>query len=533
MTPAAQTSDPRSRQASVATEKSLPSWLLADDPRHSARPIDSVSVAALAYLALPNLIFLAGWLRWPFAAFFSLLLLWSARTAIDWRQVRWRCPYRAAPALLIVATAFAWCALGGAGHFLAAPIDWMVRDTVLGDLVFGEWPVAYAAKEGTYYILRSAIGYFLPAAVVAKALGVASADLALYLWTVLGTAIFLFSLPLPRRPGAGLALALLLVVSFSGMDLLGVLASQGEWPELPVRLEWWTRFSYSSLAAHLYWAPNHALPIWLASALFYRHWQHPAFPGFALLLLALLPIWTPFGLPALLPFIALAVLQFLAEPRRRPLPVVPLLVMILMVTLMARFLGMDVDGIGTAPPLAGATGTASETATRDHLLAYLAFVALEFGALALALWSRLRHSRGILLFATLTLLLLPLLSFGPSNDLLLRASLASLVMLLLLTLSVLRSAGRPTLDLGYPWLIVLILLIGAFTPFHEAARATMVPRWPPSYLQNLVEQQGGSFPPHYVARLDRPDMRLLLREPSLTPDRERRRTASSGGQRER
>ena len=79
----------------------------------------------------------------------------------------------------------------------------------------------------------------------------------------------------------------------------------------------------------------------------------------------------------------------------------------------------------------------------------------------------------------------------------------------------------------------LILLIGAFTPFHEAARATMVRRWPPSYVQNLVEQQGGSFPPHYVARLDRPDMRLLLREPALTPDRERRRATSPGGQRER
>ena len=532
MTPAVRSRDPGSGPELKTTGKPRPCWLLAHDARDSATPIDSISVAALLYLALPNLIFLAGWLRWPFAVFFSLLLLWSARTAVNWRHVRWRGPYRAATALLIVATAFAWCALGGAGHFLAAPIDWMVRDAVLGDLVFGEWPVAYAEKEGTHYILRSAIGYFLPAAVVAKALGVASADLALYLWTVLGTTLFLFSLPLPQRPGAGLALALLLVVSFSGMDLLGVLAYQGDWPELPVRLEWWTRFSYSSLAAHLYWAPNHALPICLASALFYRHWQHPAFPGFALLLLALLPIWTPFGLPALLPFIGLAVLQFLAEPRR-PLPVVPLLVMILMVTLMARFLGMDIGGIGTAPPLAGATGTASETATRDHLLAYLAFVALEFGALALALWSRLQHSRGILLCATLTLLLLPLLSFGPSNDLLLRASLASLVMLLLLTLSVLRSAGRPTLDLGYPWLIVLILLIGAFTPFHEAARATMVPRWPPSYLQNLVEQQGGSFPPHYVARLDRPDMRLLLREPSLTPDRERRRAASPGGQRER
>lgn len=88
---------------------------------------------------------------------------------------------------------------------------------VLGDLGHGEWPVSYAEKDGIHYILRSAIGYFLPAAALAKVAGIQLADLALYLWTVLGAALFLLSLPLPRQTGLRLLLQLLLVVMFSGM----------------------------------------------------------------------------------------------------------------------------------------------------------------------------------------------------------------------------------------------------------------------------------------------------------------------------
>lgn len=179
----------------------LLSRLLSHDRANSVRPLDSLSIAVLAYLALPNFIFFIGWLRWPFALFFSLLLACSFGTAIDWRQVVWRWPCRMSAGLTLVTAALVWCAFGGAGHFVAAPIDWQARDAVLGDLVYGDWPVSYAFREGAHYILRSAIGYFLPAALLAKALGIQVVDLALYLWTALGTALFLLSLPLPQRLG--------------------------------------------------------------------------------------------------------------------------------------------------------------------------------------------------------------------------------------------------------------------------------------------------------------------------------------------
>jgi hypothetical protein len=489
--------------------------LVSHDKGNSDKPLDSLSVVALTYLALPSLIFFLGWLRWPVALFLLLLVASSVVVAIDWRQILWQLPYPAPVLLTVLVAAFVWSAFGGAGHFAAATIDWTVRDAVYGDLVYGTWPVSYAEKDGAHYILRSAIGYFLPAALLAKAVGIHLADLALFVWTALGTALFLLSLPLPHQLGWRLPFLLVLVVMFSGMDLLGVLAYQGDWPEFPGRLEWWTYFSYSSISAQLFWAPNHVLPIWLASSLFYRHWHNSAFPGFALVLVALLPIWTPFALPGLAPFLLLAVLQFYVSGERR-LPLLPLLSAFLVVVLMARFLTLN---IGDIPTTLGVHVTRSNN---DFLLSYLSFTLLEFGALALALSLRLRHSYGILWIAAGVLALLPFVVFGPSNDLLLRASVPSLIMLMILTLRVFQPGGSRSVKNDTPWLILLFLIIGAFSAVYEVGRATSVRRWLPDYSATLIDQQGGVFPAHYIGRLDRADMRLLLRDPTLVPGREQR-----------
>ena len=505
----------RSAGTRASVTRALLASLLSHDRVNSVRPPDLLTIAALAYLALPNFIFFIGWLRWPFALIFSLLLAYSFRTAIDWQQVVWQLPYRKSVCLTIVTAALVWCAFGGAGHFVAASIDWQARDVVLGDLVYGDWPISYAIRDGVHYILRSAIGYFLPAALFAKMLGIQVVDLALYLWTALGAALFLLSLPLPQRPGLRLLLLLLVAVMFSGMDLLGALAYWGEWPEFPVRLEWWTRFSYPSLSGQLFWAPNHALPIWLGTTLFYRHWQHPAFPPFALLLCSLLALWTPFALLGLAPFFLLSVLQY-GVSQNQKIPLTPLITTILVMALMGRLLTLNIDEIPATSSLQQA-GTA-----KGFVLSYLGFALLEFGALSLAMSLRLRHSCGILWISVATLGLLPLLVFGPNNDLMLRASAPSLVMLLILTLTIFQPANTPPAQGTKPWLIVAMLSIGAFTPIHEFGRAVMVRRWLPNYDHTLVDQQHGVLPPHYIGRFDRVDLQWILRDPAIIPGRAQR-----------
>jgi len=75
--------------------------------------------------------------------------------------------------------------------------------------------------DGYPHILRSSIGFFLPAAVIGKLAGIATVDLALYVYAALGFSLFLLLLPLPTRPGRLLFGLLLVTIFFSGMDYLG------------------------------------------------------------------------------------------------------------------------------------------------------------------------------------------------------------------------------------------------------------------------------------------------------------------------
>ncbi|MBK7955613.1 MAG: hypothetical protein IPK02_17575 [Candidatus Accumulibacter sp.] len=205
-------------------------------------------------------------------------------------------------------TSCAWSAFGGGSHFMHANPDWQIRDAVLGDLINFDWPVHYSlSSQGSALILRSAIGFFLPPALFGKIFGLAHLDLAVYVWTAAGVLIFLLLLPLPRRGGWRLTVALFVVIFFSGMDFLGVVIATESMPIFPLRLEWWVPLSYPSLTNQLLWAPNHCLPIWIATLLYFRHRHGAEFLRIMVAALPLTLIWTPFAVIGLLPFVALGV----------------------------------------------------------------------------------------------------------------------------------------------------------------------------------------------------------------------------------
>ncbi len=204
---------------------------------------DGLTVVALSYLTLPNLIFLFGWFRWPAALVLCGALLHLLSRALATRPIAWRLDYSPAAALLILAAAAAWAAFGGGSHFMYANPDWQVRDAVLGDLVFAEWPVHYLSPGGVELVLRSAIGFFLPPAIFGRIFGIEHLEFAVYVWTSAGVLIFLFLLPLPRHAGWPLAWSLLIAVFFSGMDFVGQFIATESLPVFPMRLEWWVPLS--------------------------------------------------------------------------------------------------------------------------------------------------------------------------------------------------------------------------------------------------------------------------------------------------
>jgi hypothetical protein len=495
--------------------------MLAGDGPNSQHPLDGLSIAALAYLGLPALIFLATWLRLPFALFALTLAgaaLWSALRYI---HIEWRSTHSVAAIALIALTGMAWAALGGGSHFFYANPDWLVRDAVLADLTYSDWPPSYAFRDGAHYLLRSAIGFFLPIAALGKLLGVEWLEKLVYAWTAIGAVIFLLLLPLPGRVGGRLLAALAIVVLFSGMDILGILVLHGQWPIFPLRLEWWTRFSYPSLSGQLLWAPNHALALWMSAALFYRHWKHADFVPYLCLLLPVLPLVTPFALPAMAPFLLLlAVDRFRSREGFGRLPALAIAVGLLVGGLFLRLLTLDIDAIPVRNVLQEGISQAQDGG-QELLASYLVFVLMEFGVLSLVLVPLLRHSLGIAALSIAMLLALPFAFYGPSNDLLLRVSTPPLVFLCILCLRVLID-GSQFLSRRHGMLIA-VLLIGVPTAFNELWRAAALKRIPADYTRTFIDSQKGGLPGHYVGRLGQPLLVTLLRTPSPVPTQAERR----------
>ena len=470
---------------------------------------DGILILALAYLALPNLIFIFGWFLLPVALVLCAAMLHFLFKAIGSNPIIWDAGYSRRAVLLILVTSLAWAAFGGGSHFVYANSDWVVRDAVLGDLVFAEWPVNYVTAEGVKLILRSAIGYFLPPALFGKFFGVAHLDLAIYLWTAAGVMLFLLLLPLPGQAGWRLAFGLLLVIFFSGMDFVGQTIATESLPDFPQRLEWWVPLSYPSLTGQLLWAPNHCLPIWIGAALILRHWNTAELPDLCTAMLPLTLIWTPFAAIGLAPVALLGIITSVRKFGWRNLPWSSLGSAVMFSLPIGFFLLLDLGGIDSrvaSTPTSSPVSYALETATPR---AYILFVTCEFLFLALLLAPHIHRLRGVFALAVLLLLALPMIRFGPSNDALLRLCAPPLVVLLVICLQTLLTQTR-SLFKSSLWIAVLFLVIGSHTAFNELWRAASYRRWPADYHMTLADRQGGQPAAHYAGRLGSSSLGMLL-----------------------
>lgn len=465
-------------------------------------PGAKLTAATLVYLAIPNLLFLLGWFRLLPALFLSMLAMYLLAAASRLLPRSTASTHASRAFLLILLTSALWSAFGGGSHFMYANPDWEIRDAVLGDLIRAEWPVYYFSAAGEPLILRSAIGFFLPPALFGKIFGLAHLDLAVYLWTVAGVLLFLLLLPLPRRIGWRLTLGLALAVFFSGMDLVGQFIATESWPEFPLRMEWWVPLSYPSLTNQLLWAPNHCLPIWIVTLLYWRHRQGNEFFPVIAAALPLSLIWTPFAAPALLPFVVLAGIGAIRLRGWRCLPWTSCTAALAFALPVGVFLLTDAAPIPTTLATAASASHPVGYALQPFSAhSYALFVCCEFLFLALVMAPHLHQDKAEFWLALAILLALPFIRLGPSNDLGLRLSAPPLIVLLLVSLSTLLARKR----LAQPtslWIACFFLLIGAHTAFNELWRAATFPRRLPDYQQTLAERQGGQPAAHYVGRLD-------------------------------
>lgn len=464
-----------------------------------------------AYLALPVFLF-CFWFVAPLGIFLALLLGYGVISALKPRVG----PLRISVAWLvgIFFLAAAWAALGGAGHFFYANLDWVIRDAVLHDLTNSSWPPHYLGPDQVSWLLRAPVGYFLPAAALAKISDEFFADKLLYLWTALGWALVLVS-SCRLFDGRIERIVCLLVLSlFGGMDFLHYVWKFNELPPLGAHLEWWTvGIQYSANSTLLFWVPNHALPAWLATAIILYHWRKPTLSRLAPLLATAVPLWSPLAAMGLFPFFVFGMAwrrDFkILFSFRSCLPFVPVGLLII------GYLGLD----ATAVPHGWRMDVVPFMFVDIFLYWYIFFAVIEFGLLALLLTGLARMNMPLIL-AILVLLLLPFYYIGPSNDFGMRASIPALMVLALATVKPLSNPSQAFARsrLVSYGLMVLVLLIGALGALQEPARALVKAAWAPgneSVPRAVLSENPGArnfFPVHYFAHTQHDGFQKLLRQ---------------------
>jgi hypothetical protein len=362
------------------------------------------------------------------------------------------------------------------------------------------------------------VAFYLPAALMGKWLGLSAAHVAMGVWTAVGATLFLLQVLvlLPSRIGIGLA-AIAVVIFFSGLDIVGSLLNDG--PEfrnswnITRHLEWWAgRYQYSSMTTQLFWVPNHALGGWLAVGILWRNKRNDAFDACLPVIVVALALWSPLTALGFVPFAVLHAASKSIETRSLKLlyPTVwaPAAVIGIVV---AAYLAMDPGGIPK-----GVAASRNSDLFGD-LLQQAQFFLIEAGFLGAAILV-IRPCREIVL-ALVILALLPLVYFGPANDLVMRASIPSLAVLTIGACLALATPASTARRKRAQVVLVALLLVGAITPVEEFARSVLLPAWPINLQATLIGANCGHVVPHYIARVSTGLLARMLRPPSRIPVR--------------
>ena len=510
-------------QRHTVTVDAMPKGVLSAKPNPTLGALD---LALVLYLSLPIAIFL-GWFQ-PYIAFpLGVAALWAG-TRWSWRFARraGRSHRHETVASLVwpAVIALALTTISGVGHFVYANPDWLVRDAVLRDLVLNPWPPCYAHCIDDPLILRAPVAYYLPTALAMRYVGERWLDWGLFAWTMLGLALLIHGLATLIETRRERLVSLAVLILFGGCDLVGYWLVDGHWPSWDEHLEWWASFAqYSSHLTLLSWVPNHALPGWLGMLWILRHWRHQNLAKTCGWLMAVVPLWSPLSALGLLPFL-FAGLSWRRDARviANPLAQLPWWLLGLLI---ASFLTMDGSGI----PSGWQFHDSGEFIT--FLASYLPFCCLEFGLLAWLIW-RAGGMTPPARVAVGVLLVLPLYQLGAANDLVMRASIPSLMVLAMACPPVLLDFCQPQrLRIA----LVSVLLVGAVGALHEPFRALSRPVWqrsqdtlPQAVAAERHVQGAVPMPAHYVARLHQWSLAPLMLPPE-SPKATPRTSDQSGG----
>jgi hypothetical protein len=477
------------------------------------------------YILLPSFLFAYGWLKLPFAII--ILTILSSFTVTIVIDVFRTFPIRLvlhelktqqtlsrdsiSGILLALLLIVIWLAFSGAGGVGFQNADYRASNALLNDLITQDWPLS-AGLADTQVPIVYYVAYYLPSAVIGKALGWASANIFSFLWTLVGVLLaFAWFLTVSRvdLKNRGIKLWILLTGIFclaGGLDYIGGYVLDTNVFSLSAHIEPWAHyFEYASNTTLIYWVPQHTIVPWLVigligDALYNRY--NLKYLGMAVTAGI---IWSPFGIVGTAPYLGLLLLVY-SFPRYRKyicnwesilfnalsigIGAVYLLYLgsnqfrfpmgfiwqlsknhVVLVSHLLAFWSLEFGVLGFLSLFfigAGILSSHSTACSESKDRTWVGLLAQEFGITSPQLF--------LFLVSLSVLAVLPFFKMGINNDLVMRGSIASFFIFWAFVAKVIadvRFEVRTKFKLLY-MLISMIVTIGFFTSFNEIARSAIM-----------------------------------------------------------
>lgn len=402
---------------------------------------------AIVYLVLPVAVWLVGWFEWWFGLPAVVVLgmaLWKALSG------SWRLSLQPAHAIIAL-LALGWVmATAAGGIFDINNVDWDKHRALFVDLARGPWPgyrptwsellLAFRPEDAEmpFALLRYYLGYYIVPGLFGKWFGLAALNWAVPIWTWCGVALMLAMFARGLRTWQT-ALAALIFIFFSGMDVamhamfagwdwLAYSFSWNGWPLvslgpsiLGVASYWEMDITYRSHMLGLMWSPQHFIAGGICTLLLVQLWRQRRFLAVSAIVVGSSVFWSPFVAAGTLPFALILVIKNGVRPFLRWQSfVVALPIVLLLLTYLT-------SGTGNIRRNWLWESTALDYVARSlPVIYFMEFLLLA--ALLLLLRPKLLREP-FFIACLLSLLLLPLYSYGRFNDYGLRVVIPPLICL--------------------------------------------------------------------------------------------------------
>lgn len=465
----------------------------------------NIKLSAMIYAGIPIIIFMLGWLNIIYGILFSAVFIAGIiflikKSKDDDGEIK-TLNLSKKKFLIIIAIAFAWCILAGQGGFVHQTSDHTIRNAIFYDLIIKPWPVTYNNGEAllSYYIAHwmvpsvfGKIVFFISGSYFAAYL---VGNIALLLWSSFGVALVLLLFSMMANIGKKTypIIAVICFVFFSGLDIVGSNILNGG--VFSLHIEWWaTYFQYSSNSTCLFWVYNQTIVTWLITLIIINEKKLKDLAVAGILIFPYGPF--PF-VGAFIICLIKVIERFVEEFKKHKFAQViketfsPQNIMVALSVAIVFIIYFMSNQI-----VANETNSGIDTGLRLHsdliygflgfsplwnfIYRYISFIIFEFGLFVFIM--RKGHKNDLLFWGiTASLVVIPLIQMGTSNDFSMRVSIPGLVYICLMFLRYIfekMSTLPKKIDsksiksqIGVI-AAVLALFIGAITPTFEFYRET-------------------------------------------------------------